>query len=103
MTDIPEVLFVCTHNAGRSQMAAALLARDAAGHVRVRSAGSQPAAELNPAVVLRPSPGTDGIRGGPGLSFGGPRVRASENTGRTGIWRRSLHTGVRRPPAEGGS
>jgi protein-tyrosine-phosphatase len=48
---IPEVLFVCTHNAGRSQMAAALLARDAAGRVRVTSAGSQPASQLNPAVV----------------------------------------------------
>jgi len=49
--DIPEVLFVCTHNAGRSQMAAALLAREAAGRVRVTSAGSQPADQLNPAVV----------------------------------------------------
>jgi len=52
VADIPEVLFVCTHNAGRSQMAAALLDHDAAGRVRVRSAGSQPADELNPAVVL---------------------------------------------------
>ena len=51
MADIPEVLFVCTHNAGRSQMAAALLDREAAGSVRVTSAGSQPADELNPAVV----------------------------------------------------
>ena len=51
MPDIPEVLFVCTHNAGRSQMAAALLAREAAGRVRVTSAGSQPASQLNPAVV----------------------------------------------------
>ena len=51
MADIPEVLFVCTHNAGRSQMAAALLERQAAGRVRVTSAGSQPASELNPAVV----------------------------------------------------
>jgi protein-tyrosine-phosphatase len=51
VADIPEVLFVCTHNAGRSQMAAALLERDAAGSVRVTSAGSQPANELNPAVV----------------------------------------------------
>ena len=51
MSDIPEVLFVCMHNAGRSQMAAALLDHDAAGRVRVRSAGSQPASELNPAVV----------------------------------------------------
>lgn len=51
MAGIPEVLFVCTHNAGRSQMAAALLDRDAAGRVRVTSAGSQPASQLNPAVV----------------------------------------------------
>jgi arsenate reductase (thioredoxin) len=51
MADIPEVLFVCTHNAGRSQMAAALLDHAAAGRVRVTSAGSQPASQLNPAVV----------------------------------------------------
>ena len=51
MADIPEVLFVCTHNAGRSQMAAALLDHRAAGRVHVTSAGSQPADQLNPAVV----------------------------------------------------
>ena len=51
MADIHEVLFVCTHNAGRSQMAAALLDHQAAGRVRVTSAGSQPADQLNPAVV----------------------------------------------------
>jgi len=51
MADIPEVLFVCTHNAGRSQMAAALLDHQAAGRVRVTSAGSQPADQLNPAVI----------------------------------------------------
>jgi arsenate reductase (thioredoxin) len=51
MADIPEVLFVCTHNAGRSQMAAAILDREAAGRVRVASAGTQPAGEVNPAVV----------------------------------------------------
>jgi arsenate reductase len=49
--DVPEVLFVCTHNAGRSQMAAALLDHHAEGRVHVRSAGSQPADQLNPAVV----------------------------------------------------
>jgi len=47
----PEVLFVCVHNAGRSQMAAALLAHHAGGQVVVRSAGSAPADDLNPAVV----------------------------------------------------
>ena len=51
MADIPEVLFVCTHNSGRSQMAAALLDHQAAGRVRVTSAGSQPADQLNPAAV----------------------------------------------------
>ena len=50
MSDIPEVLFVCVHNAGRSQMAAALLQHHAAGAVTVRSAGSTPADEVNPAV-----------------------------------------------------
>ena len=51
MTSVPEVLFVCVHNAGRSQMAAALLDRHAKGAVQVRSAGSEPADRLNPAVV----------------------------------------------------
>jgi arsenate reductase (thioredoxin) len=51
VADIPEVLFVCTHNAGRSQMAAALLDHEAAGRVRVMSAGSEPADQLNHAVV----------------------------------------------------
>jgi protein-tyrosine-phosphatase len=48
---VPLVLFVCVHNAGRSQMAAALLDHHAQGRVRVRSAGSEPADRLNPAVV----------------------------------------------------
>lgn len=47
----PEVLFVCVHNAGRSQMAAALLEHHAGDRITVRSAGSEPADELNPAVV----------------------------------------------------
>lgn len=52
MTDHrPEVLFVCVHNAGRSQMAAALLAHHAGDRIVVRSAGSAPADELNPAVI----------------------------------------------------
>src|SRR5262245_22265772 len=49
--EVPEVLFVCVHNAGRSQMAAGLLNKLAAGQVHVRTAGSDPAAEINPAVV----------------------------------------------------
>jgi arsenate reductase len=48
---VPEVLFVCVHNAGRSQMAAALLESKARGRIEVRSAGSEPADQLNPAVV----------------------------------------------------
>ena len=47
----PEVLFVCVHNAGRSQMAAALVDHHARGRVHVRSAGSDPADTVNPAVV----------------------------------------------------
>lgn len=49
--EVPEVLFVCVHNAGRSQMAAGLLNHRAEGKVLVRSAGSDPADRLNPAVV----------------------------------------------------
>jgi arsenate reductase (thioredoxin) len=49
--EAPEVLFVCVHNAGRSQMAAALLDHYAEGRVHVRSAGSTPASEINPAVI----------------------------------------------------
>lgn len=48
---VPKVLFVCVHNAGRSQMAAALLDRHARGRVQIRSAGSEPASALNPRVV----------------------------------------------------
>lgn len=49
--DRPEVLYVCVHNAGRSQVAAALTAHLSGGAVNVRSAGSDPADEINPAVV----------------------------------------------------
>lgn len=47
----PAVLFVCIHNAGRSQMAAALLAHHAGDRVEVRSAGTAPADTINPAVI----------------------------------------------------
>ncbi|MEU0837871.1 arsenate reductase ArsC [Streptomyces sp. NPDC005962] len=47
----PSVLFVCVHNAGRSQMAAAFLTHLAGDRVEVRSAGSAPAENVNPAVV----------------------------------------------------
>lgn len=48
---VPEVLFVCEQNAGRSQMAAVLMNSLGAGRVHVRSAGSSPSASLNPAVI----------------------------------------------------
>ena len=51
MTETPTVLFVCVGNAGRSQMAAALLDLHAAGRVRVLSAGSEPADGVHPAVL----------------------------------------------------
>jgi protein-tyrosine-phosphatase len=49
--DVPEVLFVCVHNAGRSQMAAGLLDKHARGRVHIRTAGSDPADEINPRVI----------------------------------------------------
>ncbi len=49
--EIPEVLFVCVHNAGRSQMAAGLLAKLGEGRVHVRTAGSEPADEINPVAI----------------------------------------------------
>ncbi|MFC7817090.1 arsenate reductase ArsC [Streptomyces sp. NPDC057367] len=51
MADKPSVLFVCVHNAGRSQMAAAWLTQLAGDRVEVRSAGSAPGSEVNPAAV----------------------------------------------------
>jgi arsenate reductase len=47
----PEVLFVCVHNAGRSQMAAGLVKLRSQGRIQVRSAGSTPADEINPAAI----------------------------------------------------
>ncbi len=51
MSRKPSVLFVCLHNAGRSQMAAALLTHLAGGRIEVRSAGTEPADQVNPAAV----------------------------------------------------
>jgi arsenate reductase len=51
VTVVPEVLFVCVHNAGRSQMAAGLMQKRAREHVTVRSAGSDPGERINPNVV----------------------------------------------------
>jgi len=51
MSEKPSVLFVCVHNAGRSQMAAAFLSHLSHGAIEVRSAGSEPADQVNPAAV----------------------------------------------------
>ncbi len=51
MSQKPSVLFVCVHNAGRSQMAAALLTRLSEGRIEVRSAGTAPADQINPVAV----------------------------------------------------
>ena len=51
MADKPSVLFVCVHNAGRSQMAAGYLHHLSGGAVEVRSAGSEPADKINPVAV----------------------------------------------------
>ena len=52
MTDKPTVLFVCIHNAGRSQMAAGYLTALSGGAVNVRSGGSEPGTEINPIAIL---------------------------------------------------
>ena len=51
MADKPSILFVCVHNAGRSQMAAALLTHLASDRIEVRSAGTEPADQINPVAV----------------------------------------------------
>ena len=64
----PMVLFVCVHNAGRSQMAAAFLQQLAGDRVDVRSAGSEPAATINPAAVaVMAEAGIDITAGAPKL------------------------------------
>ena len=102
-TDQPEVLFVCVHNAGPSQMAAGLLKLRSDGRIHVRSAGSVPGEEINPAVVTAmeevgvdlslefPKPLTDRVRPGrgrrdhDGLRRCVPDLSPASAT-RTGIW-----------------
>ncbi|MBB1031640.1 arsenate reductase ArsC [Dietzia sp. SLG310A2-38A2] len=72
MTDRPSVLFVCVHNAGRSQMAAAYTEHLAGGAVEVRSAGSAPADSINPAVAAAMA--EDGID----ISSATPKVLTAE-------------------------
>ena len=68
MKAVPTVLFVCVHNAGRSQMAAGYLTALARGTVQVRSAGSEPATQLNPvAVAAMAEDGIDIAAGTPAL------------------------------------
>ncbi|MCQ9164791.1 MULTISPECIES: arsenate reductase ArsC [unclassified Arthrobacter] len=68
----PSVLFVCVHNAGRSQMAAAYLTALSGGAIEVRSAGSEPAGSVNPAAVAAMA--EDGID----LSAGTPKVLTAD-------------------------
>jgi arsenate reductase len=73
MPDQPSVLFVCVHNAGRSQMAAGWLTHLAGGQVEVRSAGSQPAERVNPvAVEAMNESGID-------ISAGRPKILAADD------------------------
>ena len=72
MSDRPSVLFVCVHNAGRSQMAAAYLTHLSNGRIEVRSAGSAPAESVNPAAVAAMA--EDGIDIGAEI----PKVLTSE-------------------------
>jgi arsenate reductase len=68
MTSKPSVLFVCVHNAGRSQMAAGFLSHLAQGRIEVRSAGSAPAAEVNPvAIAAMKEVGIDISAGNPAM------------------------------------
>ena len=86
----PSVLFVCVHNAGRSQMAAAFLTTLGEGRIEVRSAGSQPADKVNPAAVEAMAElGID-------MSAEIPKILTTEAV--QGIRRRDHH-GLRRRPA----
>jgi protein-tyrosine-phosphatase len=78
MTDRPSVLFVCVHNAGRSQMAAGYLTHLSGGRVEVRSAGSEPADRVNPlAVQVMAEEGID-ITGGTPTLLTTETVQASD-------------------------
>ncbi len=78
MTDRPSVLFVCVHNAGRSQMAAGYLTHLSGGRVEVRSAGSEPADRVNPlAVQVMAEEGID-ITGGTPTLLTAETVQASD-------------------------
>jgi protein-tyrosine-phosphatase len=78
VTERPSVLFVCVHNAGRSQMAAGYLSRLSGGRVEVRSAGSEPAQQVNPlAVQVMAEEGIDISGGTPTLLTVGA-VQASD-------------------------
>lgn len=72
MTDMPSVLFVCVHNAGRSQIAAGYLAALSGGAVEVRSAGSEPADQINPVAVAAMA--EDGID----ITSGTPKLLTNE-------------------------
>ena len=72
MTNAPTVLFVCVHNAGRSQMAAGYLSHLSQGQIEVRSAGSEPAEQINPvAVAAMAEEGID-------ITAGTPRILTTQ-------------------------
>src|ERR1700740_1287928 len=72
MAEKPSVLFVCVHNAGRSQMAAALLSRMARDRIEVRSAGTEPADQINRvAIAAMAELGID-------ITTGAPRILTSD-------------------------
>ena len=78
MSDRPSVLFVCVHNAGRSQMAAGYLTHLSGGRVEVSSAGSEPADQVNPlAVQVMAEEGID-ITGGTPTLLTAETVQASD-------------------------
>ena len=79
MTDKPSVLFVCVHNAGRSQMAAALLMHLAGDRIEVRSAGTEPADQINPtATAAMAELGID-------ISAGAPKILTADSVQRSDV------------------
>jgi arsenate reductase (thioredoxin) len=79
MTERPSVMFVCVHNAGRSQMAAGFLTALSGGAIEVRSAGTLPADQINPvAVAAMAEIGID-------ITHQQPRLRTSEDVGASDV------------------
>jgi arsenate reductase (thioredoxin) len=79
MADKPSVLFVCVHNAGRSQMAAALLMHLAGDRIEVRSAGTEPADQINPVAI--PAMAELGID----ISAAAPKILTADSVQRSDV------------------